>query len=68
VARPSPAELLLTWWGAHSLRAIIFDLDPREPWLFAVVALILIVTTIVAAWLPARRAARTDPAIVLRTS
>jgi ABC-type lipoprotein release transport system permease subunit len=31
------------------------------------VALVLVATAVVAAWLPARRAARTDPASVLRT-
>ncbi len=39
------------------------DLSPR---LFAGASLVAIVTGLAAAWLPARRAARLDPAVVIR--
>jgi ABC-type antimicrobial peptide transport system permease subunit len=34
---------------------------------FAIVALVLAATTVLAGWLPARRAARVDPAMAMRT-
>jgi len=60
------AGLILTWWAAQFLQAFLFEVDARDPWTFALVALVLVATAVLAAWLPARRAARTDPASVLR--
>lgn len=45
---------------------LLFGLTPRDPTTLAAVAAILVSTTLVAAWLPARRAARLDPARTLR--
>ncbi len=45
---------------------LLFGLTPRDPMTLATVATTLIATTFVAAWLPARRAARIDPARTLR--
>jgi len=60
--------------GAASLAAgrlvesLLFGVQARDPLSFAAAAVTLFVTCIAAAWLPARRAARTDPMIVLRES
>ena len=56
------------------LRVLLLNTDPAEPFevsardpaTFATVALILIVVSAVATYLPARRAAATDPLIALR--
>jgi predicted permease len=62
----SAAGLVAAWWAGQFLQAFLVDVDARDPWTYALVALTLVATAVVAAWLPARRAARTDPAEVLR--
>jgi ABC-type antimicrobial peptide transport system permease subunit len=62
------AGLVVTWWAAQYLQSFLFEVDARDPWTYALVALVLVATAVVAAWLPARRAARTDPASVLRAT
>jgi predicted permease len=64
----SAAGLVAAWWAAQFLQAYLFEVDARDPWTLALVSLVLIATAVVAAWLPARRAARTDPANVLRAT
>jgi predicted permease len=54
-------------WTAQFIQSLVHGVDARDPWTLALVAVTLIGTSIVAAWLPARRAARTDPAVVLRS-
>jgi putative ABC transport system permease protein len=48
------------------LQSELFGVRPAEPLLLGVTALLLGVCGVVAIWQPARRAARTDPAIALR--
>jgi predicted permease len=62
------AGLVVAWWAAQYLQSFLFEVDARDPWTYALVALVLVATAVVAAWLPARRAARTDPASVLRAT
>src|SRR5690606_3070010 len=58
--------LAAAWWLAQFLQAFVFEVDARDPWTATLVAAMLVLTAVLAGWLPARRAARTDPAIVLR--
>jgi putative ABC transport system permease protein len=58
--------LILAFSSAVLLQAFLHEVDARDPWTYALVAFVLVATAVVAAWLPARRAARTDPAAVLR--
>jgi predicted permease len=60
------AGVVVTWWAAQYLQSFLFEVDARDPWTYTLVALVLVATAVVAAWLPARRASRTDPASVLR--
>jgi predicted permease len=53
-------------WAARFVQTLLFQLDARDPATFVVAALVLAAAVILAAWLPARRAARLDPARVLR--
>jgi ABC-type antimicrobial peptide transport system permease subunit len=46
--------------------ALLFQLEPRDPVTFGVAAAVLVAVGVLAAWLPARRAARLDPVAVLR--
>jgi ABC-type lipoprotein release transport system permease subunit len=45
----------------------LFETRPHDPVTFAAVALVMGATALVAAWIPARRAARVDPVVALRT-
>ena len=47
-------------------RKILFGVTPTDPLVFATAAAVLGVAALLAAWLPARRAARVDPLIALR--
>ena len=58
--------IVLAWLGSQQVRALLFDLEPTDRvTMLGAAAVVLIVTTI-AATLPARRAANTDPASSLR--
>jgi putative ABC transport system permease protein len=48
------------------LTNLLFEVSPRNPLAFAVVALVLALTSAAAAYLPARRALRIDPMAALR--
>ncbi len=62
--------LLLGLGGAFYLSrylgSLLFEVKPTDPLAFAVVTLLLLVVSLVASWLPARRAAKVDPVIALR--
>jgi putative ABC transport system permease protein len=53
-------------WAARFVEALLFHLEPRDPLTFAGAAAVLVAVGVLAAWMPARRAARLDPAMVLR--
>jgi ABC-type lipoprotein release transport system permease subunit len=50
------------------LQAVLFGVQPRDPVTFAFAAGALAIVAWAAAYLPARRAARTDPAATLRAT
>jgi ABC-type antimicrobial peptide transport system permease subunit len=49
------------------LETMLYGMSPRDPIIIAGVSLLLAGTAFLASWLPARRAARIDPMIVLRS-
>jgi putative ABC transport system permease protein len=53
-------------WAARLVEALLFQLEPRDPVTFGGAAAVLVAVGVLAAWLPARRAARLDPGTVLR--
>lgn len=61
------AGMALAWWLAKFLQAFVFEVDARDPWTSGIVALTLLATVVLGVSLPARRAANTDPSIVLRS-
>ena len=58
--------ILLAMAGGRWLGPLLFQVSPRDPVVFAAVALLLIGVAIVACGLPALRASRVDPATSLR--
>ena len=53
-------------WAARFVEALLFQLEARDPITFAGAAAVLVAVGALAAWMPARRAARLDPVTVLR--
>jgi len=51
---------------ARGLRTLLFDVSPFDPLTYATVALFLIAVSVVASFVPARRATKVDPIIALR--
>ena len=54
-------------WAGRWVEPLLFDVSPRDPTTFALVATMLIGVAVAASWLPARRASRVDPNVVLRS-
>jgi predicted permease len=53
-------------WAVRFVQTMLFKVDARDPATFAGAIVVLAAAVVLAAWLPARRAARLDPARVLR--
>jgi len=53
-------------WAAQFVQTLIDGIEPHELVTLAAAAFVLCVVAGAAAWLPARRAARVDPATILR--
>jgi ABC-type antimicrobial peptide transport system permease subunit len=53
---------------ARALRTMLFGVDPWDPAVFVGVTLLLAAVALFASYLPARRAARLDPTVALRTA
>ena len=53
-------------WAARLVEALLFHLEPRDPMTFGGAAAVLVAVGVLAAWLPAHRAARLDPVRALR--
>lgn len=54
------------WSLGAFVSGFLFEVRPRDPWIFGAVTAVLVATGLFAALLPARRAARVDPLIALR--
>jgi len=60
------AGLVLFALVAHFIRSLLYGVAPSDPVTLVVVSLVLILVAVLASWIPARRAARTDPMEALR--
>jgi predicted permease len=61
------AGLAIAFLTARALGDMLFATSPRDPAVYLLAASTVLCVTAVATWLPARRAARTNPAELLRT-
>jgi predicted permease len=59
------AGLVLAALSGGFLSSVLYGVTARDPLTFALASLLMLVTTILACWIPARRASRVDPAIAL---
>jgi ABC-type antimicrobial peptide transport system permease subunit len=57
----------LAFWAGRWVKPLLFNVSPRDPAIFAIVATTLIGVAIAASWLPALRASRVDPNVALRS-
>ncbi len=54
-------------WAGKFVQPLLFSVSPRDPAIFTVVAVTLVGVAVLASWMPARRASRVDPNVVLRS-
>jgi putative ABC transport system permease protein len=58
--------LVGAWLLSALVSGFLFQIEPHDPWVYTVVGIVLSITAMTAAFLPARRAARVDPLVALR--
>ena len=61
-----PFAVLGVWGAARGLRGLLFGVSPVDPMTLTAAAATLLLATLLACYLPARRAARVDPLIAIR--
>jgi putative ABC transport system permease protein len=61
------AGLGIAWWIVRYVQSLLFDLRMDDVRLYLAGALVLLALAALAAWIPARRASRIDPLIVMRS-
>ncbi len=59
--------LAMAFGATRLLRSLLFEVSPTDPLTFASVSIVLLGVALLAAYLPARRATRIDPAQALRS-
>lgn len=52
--------------GSRLLEAILYEVQPNDPWVYGLVAALLAVVTLAASYVPARRAAAINPITAIR--
>jgi predicted permease len=54
-------------WAGKWVKPLLFNVSPRDPWVFALVAVTLVLVALAASWIPALRASRVEANVALRT-
>jgi putative ABC transport system permease protein len=72
IARPALVGLVggvaVSWWLTRLVASLLYEVTTRDPVTFVMAAGLLVCVTLVACWVPARRAGRIAPASVVRCS
>jgi putative ABC transport system permease protein len=58
---------MIAWAAGKQVGPLLYQVSPRDPAVFGLVVSVLLVTAVAACLLPARRAARVDPSVALRS-
>jgi predicted permease len=66
VALGLAAGAVASWWTTTLLASLMYGIGPHEPALWALASAFVLGTALVATWVPARRASRTDPYVALK--
>jgi ABC-type antimicrobial peptide transport system permease subunit len=56
----------VAWWAARWAEPLLFEVSARNPWIYGITALALVVAALAASLVPALRTTRVDPALALR--
>ena len=67
LAAGSLLGLTAAWFAGRLVKSLVFGVQPADPAIFAGALITLVATAAIAAYIPARRAARNDPMESLRT-
>ncbi len=59
--------MFLALWLSRALSSMLYGIEPTDPMTFLVVVLLVVLVALVAAWVPASRAARLNPVTALRS-
>jgi ABC-type antimicrobial peptide transport system permease subunit len=54
-------------YASKYVKDLLFNVSPRDPWVFALVATALVLVALAASWIHALRASRVDANVALRT-
>jgi predicted permease len=54
------------WWLTRLIAAFLYGISAHDPRVWALSVFVIVVTAMAAAWVPARRASRIDPLVVLK--
>jgi len=60
------AGLVLAFALAHGVANLLYEVSPNDPVVFASITCAIIAVALFASWMPAHRAAQTDPMVALR--
>lgn len=58
--------LVAAWFLSHTMTSLLFQVKPNDPIVYVGVSALLLLVTVIASYLPARRAAKIDPMDALR--
>ena len=61
------AGVLLAWWTARLVRTLLYGVDAHDGAAFAAAVIAMAIVGLIASWIPARRAAKLNPAELLRS-
>ncbi len=60
------AGLMVGWWAGHLVRGLLYGIEAHDAVTYGAVSTIILLVGMLASWIPARRAAKVNPAELLR--